>query len=76
VLKEEKSFEIEGDNIGITMVRLKASEARGSKIVTDYEFLTDMVGVDFFKKIGKLSDQKSRISLSSKNEIVKRTEFL
>jgi hypothetical protein len=76
VLKEEKSFEIEGDNIGITMVRLKSSEARGSKIVTDYEFLIDMVGVDFFKKIGKLSDQKSRISLSSKNEIVKRTEFL
>lgn len=76
MLKEEKSFEIEGDNIGITMVRLKSSEARGSKIVTDYEFLIDMVGVDFFKKIGKLSDQKSRISLSSKNEIVKRTEFL
>lgn len=58
VLKEEKGFEMEGENFGVTSVRLKLSEARNNKLVTDYAFLVDMVGVDFFRRLGRVTDQK------------------
>lgn len=52
--KEGKGVVVEGQNMGIVIVRMKSNEARKSQNqIVDYEVLVDMLGLDFFKRIGK-----------------------
>ncbi len=44
--------------------------------VTDHELITKLIGVDFFKKIGKCKDPKMRLNICSKNSVISKIEYL
>ena len=74
--KEGVGATVEGDQFSVVNVRLKSNEARKlQNVVIDYEVLVDMLGVDFFKRLGKCKTNEDRVKCCNRSEIVKRVEF-
>lgn len=72
---DEKSID-SGNGKVIIQVRLKSNEARKAiNNVNDYEVLVELLGLDFFKRLGKCSSSEERIKVFNRSEIVKRVEM-
>jgi hypothetical protein len=77
--KERNTKEFRGVENTETMkydVRIKSSEAKRSEnTIIDYQFIVDMLGLDFFKRLGKCKNSEDRVKICNRSEMIKRIEY-